>query len=352
MAFIQEIKEEDLSVCENASSFLQSSMWGEFKSSFGWTAKAFLINWLQQEKTPLLVLYRRLVPGFLFAYIPWGPQLPDSFPEEDRVNIIAELAVKLKKMLPRNVVVIRFEPPWYNIEQLISNEQKKEFLDVGFKQAAATVQPPDTVIINLEASCEDILALMKSKWRYNVLLAEKKGVQVNIGGVQEIDSFYNLLKETAQRDGIDIHGVNYYKTLFQLCAKQQNNKMLLKLYTASHENELLAAIVVLFRGNEAIYLYGASSNNKRNLMAPYALQWKAMRDAKEMGCKYYDLFGIPPNEDPNHPMAGLYRFKTGFGGQIIHRCGTWDYPYKPILYKLFKIAEVVRKKIRDQKKKR
>jgi lipid II:glycine glycyltransferase (peptidoglycan interpeptide bridge formation enzyme) len=86
-------------------------------------------------------------------------------------------------------------------------------------------------------------------------------------------------------------------------------------------------------------------------MAPYALQWQAMRDAKDFGCTQYDMFGIPPDEDPHHPMAGLYRFKTGFGGNIIHRPGSWDYPCNSVLYALFSGAERLRKKMRDRKKK-
>jgi lipid II:glycine glycyltransferase (peptidoglycan interpeptide bridge formation enzyme) len=75
-----------------------------------------------------------------------------------------------------------------------------------------------------------------------------------------------------------------------------------------------------------------------------------MRDAKEAGCETYDLFGIPPSDDPGHPMAGLYRFKTGFGGKIIHRCGSWDYAYQPLRYALFSAAEKIRKKLRDKRK--
>jgi len=340
-----EIIEAELTDCNNAGSFLQSPMWGEFKSRFGWSAKAFLIERLSndtQEKIPLLILCRRLAPGFSFAYVPWGPELPASFPANERSKAMSELANKLKKYLSRNVF-IRFDLPWFYAEG--DENLKEEFAllrSAGFKQAAANVQPPDSVIINLEASCEEILTQMKSKWRYNISLAQKKDVEVITSGT--IEAFYNLLKETAQRDGILVHGFDYYKTLFDLCGKD------IRLYMASHEGDTLAAIVVLFRGKEATYLYGASSNNKRNLMAPYALQWKAMQDAKEMGCEKYDLFGIPPNEDQNHPMAGLYRFKTGFGGQIIHRPGSWDYAYNGLIYNLFSIAEKFRKKLMNLKK--
>jgi len=357
--FISSIKVADLSVCENADSFLQSSMWGEFKSRFDSTAKAFLIDWQKGETTktlPLLALCRRFAIvfgfGFSFAYIPWG-SLPDFFPAEDRAKALAELALKLKPFLSKDTAFIRFEPPWHykDGDENFKNESVM-LTSAGFKKAAATVQPPDTVIVNLNPSHEEILASMKSKWRYNVSLAEKKGVKVKTCGVQDIELFYALLKETAARDGIAIHGINYYRTLFEVCEKQNKKNQFIRLYTAEHEGDLIAAIVVLFRDKDATYLYGASSNNKRNLMAPYALQWKAMQDAKEAGCINYDLFGIPPNEDPNHPMAGLYRFKTGFGGQIIHRPGSWDYRYKKVMYNLFNKAEALRKKMRDLKKKR
>jgi lipid II:glycine glycyltransferase (peptidoglycan interpeptide bridge formation enzyme) len=85
-------------------------------------------------------------------------------------------------------------------------------------------------------------------------------------------------------------------------------------------------------------------------MAPYALQWQAMREAGAAGCGSYDLFGIPPREDPAHPMAGLYRFKTGFGGEIRHRGGSWDYSYRPCLARLFTLAEALRKGVRSARK--
>jgi lipid II:glycine glycyltransferase (peptidoglycan interpeptide bridge formation enzyme) len=357
--YIQEIKEADLSVCEKADSFLQSAMWGEFKSRFDSGAKAFLIIWQkdeQRKELPLLALCRRfafaLGLSFSFAYVPWGA-IPEFFTADERAKALAELAVKLKPFFSRDTAFIRFEPPWHykDGDENLMNESVL-LSSVGFRKAAATVQPPDTVIVNLNVSHEEILASMKPKWRYNISLAEKKSVKVNSGGAQDIEVFYNLLKETAARDGIAVHGINYYKTLFEVCQKQNKENQFIRLYTAKHEDDILASIVVLFRGDTATYLYGASSNNKRNLMAAYALQWNSMRDAKEAGCLNYDLFGIPPNDDPDHPMAGLYRFKTGFGGQIIHRPGSWDYPYKKLTYALFSKAEILRKKMFDKKKKR
>ncbi|MCL2802075.1 MAG: peptidoglycan bridge formation glycyltransferase FemA/FemB family protein [Treponema sp.] len=194
MNYISDIVLAELSVCENADNFLQSSMWAEFKSRFGWNAKAFLVN-----SSPLLILCRKLAPGFSFAYIPWGPKLPESFSMDDRAKTIAELSKKLKPFLARNTVFIRFEPPWFFYNDDINfNEEQKLLLNAGFKRAAATVQAPDTVIIDLKPSCEEILGAMKSKWRYNISLAEKKGVQVKVSGAEDIETFYNLLKETAQ----------------------------------------------------------------------------------------------------------------------------------------------------------
>jgi lipid II:glycine glycyltransferase (peptidoglycan interpeptide bridge formation enzyme) len=221
------------------------------------------------------------------------------------------------------------------------------------------------VLVDLTPSETDILAAMKPKWRYNIGLAERRSVVISETGVNGVDDFYRLLTETAARDGIAIHSAPYYRTLFEevqtspppphcslLSAILPPAHCSLKLYTATHDGDLLAALIALFRGRQATYLYGASSNIKRNLMAPYALQWKAMKDAKAFGCTEYDLFGIPPNDDPGHPMAGLYLFKTGFGGRIIHRLGSWDYPCNPALYALFSTAERLRKKVRDRRKRR
>ena len=357
--FVEFIKQAELSECSTSASFLQSDFWGDFKGKFGWEALAFTVGWKFGSTNngeaaspctkPLLVLCRSFAKGrFSLAYIPWGPELPAELNADNtkRGSALHELASALKQLLPASTVFIRFDPPWYSE----GGDTAPPTIPKPFIRAGADIQAPDTVLVDLSPPMEEILAAMKSKWRYNARLALKKGVTLRRAAVEdaEIDAFYKLLTETARRDGIAIHGEAYYRTLLQSKASGIDTR----LYFAEHEGKALAGIVTLFRGQKAIYLYGASSGEKRNLMAMYALQVKAMEDAKAEGCSSYDLFGIPPNDDPAHPMAGLYRFKTGFGGAILHRPGSWDFPYRPVLYHLFRTAETLRKNIRTLKKNR
>ncbi|MDR1575581.1 MAG: peptidoglycan bridge formation glycyltransferase FemA/FemB family protein [Treponema sp.] len=350
--YIRNITAGELSVCGGSDSFLQSAMWGAFKSRFGWISRVFLVDWADAGGRSLLVLSRRLTPGLSMAYVPWGPELPAGFSlaEGQETRLLTELAQKLRQFLPRDTAFIRFDPPWYREEGVGGIAPR---LGPPLKRAAADIQPPDTVILDLKPSREEILAAMKPKWRYNTGLAEKRGVQVSRPDLGGLDVFYRLLTKTAQRDGIAVHSLEYYRSLFEVCRDAAGDKPApeLRLYTAEHDGDALSAVVVLCRGSRAVYLYGASADIKRNLMASYALQWQAIRDAKASGCEIYDLFGIPPNDDPSHPMAGLYRFKTGFGGTIIHRSGSWDYPCKPLLRAFFNTAEGLRKKARDRRKK-
>jgi lipid II:glycine glycyltransferase (peptidoglycan interpeptide bridge formation enzyme) len=328
----------DLTVCDQADSFLQSGFWGSFKAQFGWEAFAFRVGWKtlasQQEKS-LLVLRRRLAPIFALAYVPWGPELPDDVPFQPALE---ELAKLLKEELPKDTVFIRFDPPW------LLDENNEALIPSAFVKAEVDIQVPDSVILDLTQPMESIVEHMKPKWRYNCRLALKKGVKVRQAEKSEVSVFYELLKETSKRDKIAIHSFDYYKTLFK------NDLPEIRLYLAEHEGDVLAGIVTLFRGPEAVYLYGASSDKKRNLMPAYALQLKAIEDAKNYGCKKYDFFGIPPGNDKSHSMSGLYQFKTGFGGRIIHRTGSWDCPNNFIMYRIFSLVESLRSTLKSIKK--
>jgi lipid II:glycine glycyltransferase (peptidoglycan interpeptide bridge formation enzyme) len=344
----------DISVCDKAASFLQSGFWGTFKARFGWEARAFTLEWAGRGESPvfpeksLLVLRRPLVPGFSLAYIPWGPELPGVLSDAPalRQRALGELAAALGDILPKDTAFIRFDPPWY-VEA--SGGFPRETPLPPFVRSSADIQPPDSVVLDLVQPLESLLEKMKPKWRYNARLALKKGVHIRRTGAEEVAIFYRLLGETALRDGIAIHDFEYYRNLFE-SSWYGGEKPDLHLYLAEHEGDVLAGIVTLFWKKEAVYLYGASSGKKRNLMAPNALQLRAMEDARASGCEEYDLFGIPPDDDPRHPMHGLYLFKTGFGGKIVHRPGSWDYPCRPLVYRLFCAAESLRKQLRTFKK--
>jgi lipid II:glycine glycyltransferase (peptidoglycan interpeptide bridge formation enzyme) len=352
--YLKSLCPAELAVCDQAGSFLQSAFWGTFKARFGWKADGFLACWGEGGVRPLLVLRRSLGPGVSFVYVPWGPELPETFPGDaaSRQGALTELAGAVRSFY-RDAAFIRFDPPWYSR----GAEVFPPPLEKPFSRAAADIQPPDSVLVDLDCPAETLLEHMKPKGRYNIRLAARKGVTVRRADAAELSVFYSLFQETARRDGIAIHSPAYYQTLFALSREYLTEdggggwaRPDIRLYIAGEGGEDLAAIIILIRGNQAVYLYGASSDHKRNLMAPYALQWKAVEEAKAAGCREYDLFGIPPRDDPAHPMAGLYRFKTSFGGTVIHRCGSWDYPCRWVVKSLFTAAEAVRKQLRSAKK--
>jgi lipid II:glycine glycyltransferase (peptidoglycan interpeptide bridge formation enzyme) len=344
------------------ASLLQTEFWGEFKSGFGWRPLSLSAEG-ERGSFELLALVRGLRGGLSFAYVPLGPEI--EVDEASRGAFLAELSEGMRPLLPRSCLFIRFDPPWSLYEPAggasadpAADEvaapvpgSAAEILRPGvgapLKRAVSDVQTPDTVVVDLRPSEEAMLAAMKPKWRYNIRLAEKKGVRVEEAGSDRVPEFYRLYRETAARDRIAIHPEAYYRRFMDLARRRREGGDPLapdaRLWIARHEGAAIAAILTVFAGREAVYLYGASSDEKRNLMPAYALQWTAMLAAKGAGCESYDLFGIPPRDDPEHPMAGLYRFKTGFGGRILRRAGSWDYPLRPLAYAAFRGAEKLRR---------
>ena len=336
--------------------FLQSRFWAKFKEEGGWKHSFAEASINSNEKFTLSILERKLAPGLSFAYVPHGPlplcqeEKPVNFEfaaspldEQALSEAMAGMAKALKPRLSKNCAFVRFDPPWFFAEKDGSKKllNRPDFSKALYK--GSDVQAPDTVVLDLRHSDEELLAGMKPKWRYNIRLAAKKGVIATETGKSGIEDFYTLYKETAARDKIGIHPKSYYEKLFELAESwSELDAPQLRLWAARHEGRVLAAIICVFYGETATYLYGASSDEHRNLMPAYALQWAAIRAAKEAGCLCYDFYGIPPTEDESHPMAGLYRFKTGFGGEIRHYAGAWDYPLKPLAYRFFRLAEKAR----------
>ena len=272
-------------------------------------------------------------------------------------HFLSELAIALKPELPKNTIAIRFDP-----DVSFTNPEDRDLFNYGMqlityadklkiRKNSVDIQPPDSTLVDLTGTEEEILEKMHSKWRYNIRLSQRKGVVIHrylgndINLSEKIDKFYELTKITNARDGNASHSKAYYADLIKSSAEEVSagkDVPVISLYIAEHEGEEIASIMTLFSHDEAIYLYGASSNNKRNLMPNHLLQWTAMKDAKAYGSKYYDMYGMPPEgKDENHPMHGLYMFKANFGGKNIHRTGSWDIPLKAI-YHPYSAAEKLR----------
>jgi len=334
---IQAIELGDL---EGTRALLQSGFWGAFRRQLGWRARAFRCGY-RGRVFGLLVLVRRLAAGMELAYVPHGPQLSEPVVQPER--FLLELAEALRPYLDR-CLFLRFDLPWG--EEGLGNRPASLLSSGGLHTAPMDIQPPSTVILDLTGSEEQLLAAMKSKTRYNIRLSAKKGVEISTTPADHLESalseWYGLYRETARRDRITLHSEAYYKSLFALAGSYGAGAPQLFLLTARHEGQLLAGIIVALMGEGAWYLYGASSDIKRNLMPSYGLQWRAIQLAREHGCRFYDLFGIPPSDDPQHPMHGLFRFKTGFGGRVLNRLGCYDVALRPLPYRLYRAAEGLR----------
>ena len=321
-----------LEAIDGHSVLLQTGFWGRFKARFGWTALAFLIS----GEIPLLALTRRIAGPFTLCYVPHGP-LADSRLNQQEYYLIG-VTTELRQHLKSGCVFVRYDLPWGREE----GEPSTLPLAAPFRRAVMDIQPPNTVILDLRRSEDELLSAMKHKTRYNVHLAERKGVVVHEGGLGDLDAWYAMYRETAARDRITIHSLAYYRALFEP-PRGANGSPWTRLLLATHEADLLAGIVVAMHGKRATYLFGASSNAKRNYMASYLVQWSAMKMLKAEGASSYDLFGISAEDNPADPMHGLYRFKTGFGGTILRRPGSWDYPLMPVTYAAYRAAEAARR---------
>lgn len=331
----------------------QTAFWGRFKAASGWIAHVF--SWTYKECSgTILLLERSILPGVHIAYIPYGPDIPPSFDSTTAVHFLCELAQSLRTRLSPHCFALRFDLQGGSSGDIGSEVMHPEPLPLPLRQAPYRVQPPDTVIVSLAGSEDEILKSMHKKTRYNIRLAEKKGITIQRYSAHQakdkIDSWYELYRETAERDKIGIHPYAYYQRLFSEAAEDSGEPVLC-LYMAEYEQEELAGIIVSRCGKRSTYMYGASSSKKRELMPNYLLQWAAIADARKAGALYYDLFGIPPSGDSSHPLYGLWRFKTGFGGKIHHYHGAWDYPYKMMLYRIWCLLESLRRKGVERNKK-
>jgi peptidoglycan pentaglycine glycine transferase (the first glycine) len=310
--------------------FMQSWGWGELKGSSGWSpVRVALYDGEQHMQAAALILCRTLSPVPLrvahLAYIPKGPVL-DWQNAQLCQSFFSQLHPFLRR---RGALALRMELG-QEAEGAEAEIVLSRLMPYGALPVRA-VQPLRTILLDLTPSEEQLLANMKEKWRYNIRLAVRKGVTVRVAEtLDDVRAWYQILQTTSVRDQFGVHTQEYYECAWSIFIAQRQARLLL----AEHDGQMLAGIFVSLFGSEGIYMYGASSNEQRQLMPNYLLQWEAIRWAKQQGATRYDFWGIPNTEDEEEAMAGVYRFKRGWGGRVVQFLGGYEVRYRPLAMRL------------------
>lgn len=355
--------------------FLQSWEWGQVKAKYGWTPLYALWdadgrfsvlkstdNWSPTTDNcaaAALILKRQVLQkGFAarlsILYSPKGPLL-DWTNEPLRNQVLDDLASFARK---QGAIFLKTDPDVVvgtgtldggvdagNADgQAVQSELQRR----GWEYSSDQIQFKNTVLIDLTASEDELLARMKQKTRYNIRLAQKKGVSLRIGNKEDLPTLYRMYAETSVRDGFVIRDEGYYQNVWNLFMENLPSSISNPQSPATNlplpftepliafvNDEPVAAIFVFYFAGRAYYVYGMSRSAHREKMPTYLLQWEAMKRAKSYGCTVYDLWGAPEVFDETDSMWGVYRFKEGLGGTVVRTLGAWDFAPRPLWYKMY-----------------
>ena len=321
-------------------SLLQTAVWTRLKSRFGWTSQRVYVKRDGKIVAGAQLLIRGVAWGMLkIGYVPHGPLV--DWQDEELVSLILN---QIDIAAHRNrASIVKIEPMLWMGEDMTAEQWQTICQTHDCVAPTDTIQPPRTVRIDLRPSEEDILKKMKQKSRYNVRLGAKKEVTVRRGTRHDIRAFTRMMQVTGQRNSFGVHDPKYYEVAFD-----QFNEFLpgsVALFMAEYEGEPLAGVMVFAYGRQGAYLYGASNNQHREKMPAYTVQWEAMKWAKAQGCDYYDMWGVPDEDeavleagfqDRNDGLWGVYRFKRGWGGDVVRTVAAADRVHNKLTYKLYK----------------
>ena len=342
---------------------MQAWEWGEFQKNIDRKVFRFgVINNSSKENNKevlsddllavALIIKYDLPFGQSYLYCPRGPIIKVSSIKHQASSILNFLFNEIEKIArEEKAVFLKIDPPIRMSQEQGAHpllEEARRDISKNFKKSLNEIQPRNTLILDLTKSEEELLKEMKPKTRYNIRLAERKGVRIRnyesgIMNQEYFEKFWELVEETSRRDKFASHNKNYYWKMLESLNGICKNNLTAKLYLAEYKNKTIAANIVLSFGDFCVYLHGASSNEHRNAMAPYLLQWRQILDAKKTGCKSYDFWGIDSSKSQinskSNDWSGITRFKKGFGGQERNYIGAYDLVFnweKYYLYKLFK----------------
>ncbi len=334
---------------------LQTWEWSQVKSRYGWKAMPFVwYNSQGSSQKPIcaaMVLKRSIAIGGFAAklcvlYIPKGPNL-DWNNASLRLRVLEDLKTFAKR---QGAIFIKMDPdvvlgtgqPGTNdaIENPDGHAVLSDLEKNGWFFSNDQIQFRNTVLVNLIPCEEELLSKMKQKTRYNIRLAQRKGVSVRTGTASDRPLLYRMYAETSVRDGFLIRGEDYYQTVWNTFgAPTSFGNVFSTPFTepliAEVDGKPVGAVSMFYFAKQAIYLVGMSRDEHREKMPNYLLQWEAMRRAKDLGCTVYNLWGAPDEFNENDGLWNVFRFKEGLGGTISRTIGAWDYTPNPFWYRLY-----------------
>lgn len=312
--------------------FLQLWEWGLVKKGMGWNYLPLVAEKDGEIKGALLILKRRLpIPGLKKSifYAPRGPVT--DLEDEELCQILIKGTHRIAK--EQGAIFLKIDP---GVEA--GNQIFREILiKCGFKLNETGldfegVQPKFVFRLDITPSEIALLENMHQKWRYNIRLSGRKGVTIREArGKEDLQLFYTILLETAERDKFLVRGYEYFEWIWDFMV----TKGYAQVFLAEYNGRVISGALAFILGAKAWYLYGASSNSDRNVMPNYLIQWEMIRWARKNGCTLYDFRGVSGDLDENNPLYGLYKFKKGFGGELVEFMGEWDKIYSPSFYFLW-----------------
>ncbi|HZJ84722.1 MAG TPA: peptidoglycan bridge formation glycyltransferase FemA/FemB family protein [Syntrophomonadaceae bacterium] len=322
--------------------FLQLWEWGQVKKRMGWEPLPLVLEEDGEIKAALLILKKNLpIPGLkkCIFYSPRGPVV--DLENGSLVTALFNGAEKVAR--DHGAILLKLDPDVKHDNDSFASK----LADYGFKKNETGldfegVQPNYVFRLDITPDEDTLLKNMHSKWRYNIRLAGRRGVSIReASGKNDLQIFYDILLETAKRDKFLIRGYEYFEWIWDNLVENKYAQVFL----AEYEGQVIAATLAMLTGDKVWYLYGASSNEHRNVMPNYLIQWQMIQWAKEHKCKMYDFRGVSGDIDENNPLYGLYRFKKGFSGEFTEFIGEWDYVYSAFFYFLWDKALPIYMKI-------
>jgi lipid II:glycine glycyltransferase (peptidoglycan interpeptide bridge formation enzyme) len=313
---------------------LQSFEWGDLKSRYGWKPTRIYAE-EGGEIVAAASLLRRTIPkiGRCILYAPRGPVL-DTQDTELVTAFCGFIRQEARKM---GAILVKIDPP-VPVEDAAGEANLRS---AGFRLVTAEgfggTQPKAVMQLDLDKTEDDLMASFHQKWRYNIRLAEKKGVTVRPDCPRsDLPAFYELLRETCKRDGFLVRDLSYFENMWDALVPAGYMRLCM---TYLDDRPIAGAIVYIF-GDKAMYTYGASSNEHRNVMPNHLMQWTLIQWARQSGCKWYDFRGVSPRRDASDEdhLQGLNRFKAGFSPRYVEYIGEYDMPLSPTLYWLWTAA--------------